>query len=394
MKFITDSGEVGVLKGDILEAERCHRATLHNSKEQLPRPMKPDPAAKVHLVDLETPGGKCRKGHSQRENSKKYKSGRKPSRELYGWVDEEIFTQPSVVEADALPELRREMRLTVDQAAEGDFVLEAASPSDRLPFRAQEDRAHYLWLYIELFTRLGVRLPFTDFQREVLSRCRVAASQLHLNGWVSFAPLSGCACISASSRHGAFFSTLINFTLLPWKGVLPIPGKQPFWLDHEGAPFLWVYWNAEVGDFRITALDPLETLASEFLQSLPVNLGKKSNFKCRWILDHSDADVGAFLDSLLKDMDKQSRFDHLMQRMKEAEGAGPRSILPSSKAQTTVSGTSASGPVAPASIPASSVPPAHSSGASKAAGKSTSATTAKPFSVEREEGVREDQVAD
>ncbi|MED6161500.1 hypothetical protein PIB30_061281 [Stylosanthes scabra] len=104
-------------------------------------------------------------------------------RELYDWVDEEIFTLPSVVEADALLELRREMRLTVDRAAKGDYVLEAAGPSDRLPFRAQEDRVHFLWLYSELFTRLGIRLPFSDFQREVLSRCRVAAGQLHLNGW-------------------------------------------------------------------------------------------------------------------------------------------------------------------------------------------------------------------
>ncbi|MED6156352.1 hypothetical protein PIB30_013626 [Stylosanthes scabra] len=79
-------------------------------------------------------------------------------RELYGWVDEEIFTQLSVIEADALPELRREMRLTADWAADGDYVLEAACPSDRLPFWAPEDR------------------------REVLSRYHVAASQLHLNG--------------------------------------------------------------------------------------------------------------------------------------------------------------------------------------------------------------------
>ncbi|MED6139545.1 hypothetical protein PIB30_084817 [Stylosanthes scabra] len=40
-------------------------------------------------------------------------------RELYGWVDEEIFTQPSVIEADALPELRREMRLTADWRPRG-----------------------------------------------------------------------------------------------------------------------------------------------------------------------------------------------------------------------------------------------------------------------------------
>ncbi|MED6148256.1 hypothetical protein PIB30_051450 [Stylosanthes scabra] len=189
-----------------------------------------------------------------------------PERELYGWVDWEILTQPSVVEDDMLPELRREMRLMADRG-----------PTGILYWRLLEDRTHFLWVYTELFTRLGARLPFTEFQREVLSRCRVAASQLHLNGW-------------------GFLRT--------FEQVLPFPGKRPFWLDDEGTPFPWVYWNAEVGDYRITTLDPLETLTFEFLQSLPAGLGKKSNFKCRWILDHSDTDVGVFLDSLLKDMEK------------------------------------------------------------------------------------------
>ncbi|MED6183455.1 hypothetical protein PIB30_038057 [Stylosanthes scabra] len=249
-----------------------------------------------------------------------------------------------------LPELRRKMRLMADRATEGGFVLEATSPSDQLSFRAQEDRTHFLWVYTELFIRLGVRLPFIEFQREVLSWCRVAASQLHLNGW---------------GFLRTFEQSIQEFKWHYFK-VLPLPGKRPFWLDDEGTPFPWVYWNAEVGDHCITALDPLETLAFEFLQSLPVGLGKKSNFKCRWILDDSGADVRVFLDSLLKDMEKQSNFDHLMQKMKKDEGAGPRSILPSSKAQTAASGATAAIPVAPASTPAASVPPAPSSGAVKA----------------------------
>ncbi|MED6210666.1 hypothetical protein PIB30_066327 [Stylosanthes scabra] len=340
-------------------------------------------------------------------------------RELYGWVDEEIFTQPSVIEADALPELRREMRLTADRAAEGDYVLEATGPSDRLPFRAQEDRVHFLWVYSELFTCLGVRLPFTDFQKEVLSRCRVAASQLHLNGWgflrtfeqvcLHFGfrpswrvflytyqlhappPRRGFMSFRAYQGRKLFDSFEESIQEFKWHyfKVLPLPGRRQFWLNDEGARFPWVYWNAEVGDFRVTALDPLENLAFNFLQSLPAGLGKKSNFKCRWILDHNYVEVGAFLDSLLKDMEKQSRFDRLMQRMKEAEGAGPRSILPSSKAQTTTSGVSTS-----STVPVPAAPPVSSSGASKAAGKSTSAAPAKPFSVEKEEGAKEDPAAD
>ncbi|MED6188231.1 hypothetical protein PIB30_084082 [Stylosanthes scabra] len=197
-------------------------------------------------------------------------------RELYGWVDGEILTQPSVVEADMLPELRREMRLTVDRVAEGYFVLEVAGPSDRVS----------------------------------------EGSPVTVAG--------GGYCM-----------------LLPRKGFYVLPR-----LPRHTLP--WVYWNAEVGDYRITALDPLETLAFDFLQSLLARMGKKSNFKCRWILDHSDTDVGVFLDSLLKDMEKQSRFDRLMQKMKEAEGVGPRSILPSSKAPTAAFGASSSVPVTPA----------------------------------------------
>ncbi|MED6211483.1 hypothetical protein PIB30_074138 [Stylosanthes scabra] len=158
-------------------------------------------------------------------------------RDLYGWVDEEIFAQSSVVGADMIPELRREMSLTVDRAAEGDFVLEAAGPSDRLPFRG--------------------RKLFDSFKES----------------------------IQEFKWH--YFK------------VLPLPGRQPFWLDDEGTPFPWVYWNSEVRDYRITALDPLETLAFEFLQSLPAGLVKKSSFKCRWILDHSDAIAGVFLEAAL-----------------------------------------------------------------------------------------------
>ncbi|MED6140265.1 hypothetical protein PIB30_091510 [Stylosanthes scabra] len=103
-------------------------------------------------------------------------------RELHGWVNAEVFTQSSVLTSEHFPELLREMRLAQDPASERDFVLEAARPSDQLPFQALEDRTHFLWVYTELFMRLGIQLPFSDFQREVLTWCRVAASKLHLNG--------------------------------------------------------------------------------------------------------------------------------------------------------------------------------------------------------------------
>ncbi|MED6174216.1 hypothetical protein PIB30_066964 [Stylosanthes scabra] len=227
-----------------------------------------------------------------------------------GWVDAEVFTQSSVLTSEHLPELHREMRLLQDPTSEGDFVLEAAGPSDRLPFQALEDKTHFLWVYTELFTRLGVRLPFSGFQREVLTRCRVAASQLHLNGWGFLrtfervclyfgfrpswriflytyqlhAPPPGNGFLSFRAYQGrrlfnAFEESIQEFKWHYFK-VLPLPGCRPFWLNDEGKPFPWVYWNSGARECRITASDPLETLAFEFLQSLSVGLGKRSNFRC------------------------------------------------------------------------------------------------------------------
>ncbi|MED6180771.1 hypothetical protein PIB30_013399 [Stylosanthes scabra] len=233
---------------------------------------------------------------------------------LYGWVEEAVFTQPSVVLRDDLPELCRSMRLTEDVTAEGDFVLEAVGPSDRLPIQASGDGPHYLWVYQELFTRLGVRLPFTDFQREVMTRCRVAVSQLHLNGWAivrtfervclyfSFRPtchlfmyiydisipLTGNGFISFRTHQGhklfgSFEESIQEFKWYYFM-VLPSPGRRAFWLNDEGKPFPWVYWNRGVKDFTVQNLDPLEMVVCDFLLSLPAGLTKKNDFTCRWII--------------------------------------------------------------------------------------------------------------
>ncbi|MED6138459.1 hypothetical protein PIB30_074376 [Stylosanthes scabra] len=314
------------------------------------------------------------------------------------------------------------MRLAQDLASERDYVLEAPGPSDRLPFRALEERSHFLWVYVELFTRLGIRLPFSDFQREVLTRCQVAASQLHLNGWgflrtfervcLQFgfrppwriflytyqlhAPPPGNGFLyfrAYQGRHlfNAFEESIQEFKWHYFK-VLLLPGTRPFWVGDEGKPYPWVYWNSEARECRVIALDPLETLV-DFLQSLPVGLGKRSNFRCRWILDHSDAEVGAFLDSLLADMEKQSRFDCLKQKMAEVAGVGPRSVLPHVRAPPTTSGASASGQAVPAPAPTTPAAPSPLPVATKKRGSSKD-PAGNPFPVQGEEGAKEDPSAD
>ncbi|MED6171197.1 hypothetical protein PIB30_038529 [Stylosanthes scabra] len=348
---------------------------------------------------------------------------------LYGWVEEAVLAQPSVVETNSLPEFPHNFQLMEDSGAEGDYVLEAARPSDRVPFRASEGEPHFLWVYKQLFTRLRVRLPFSDFQRDVMTHCRVAVSQLHLNGWgfiLTFEkvclhygfqptihlffyiydiliPPIGFGYISFRARQGRklFDSYEDSIQEFKWNyfKVLLAPGKCAFWLDHENKPFSWIYWNPEVKDFTVYNLEPLEMAAFKFLVSLLASLPKRNKFTCRWILDSSDAEIGKFLDDLLDVKMKKTKLDNLLAMMADLSRMGPRPVLPTGRsASTTVATAAASSASAAGPIPAESssqVPPAPTAlETHKAKKQSSKHERAKVVDLEGKEGLKEDPSAD
>ncbi|MED6207990.1 hypothetical protein PIB30_040764 [Stylosanthes scabra] len=337
---------------------------------------------------------------------------------LYGWVEEAVLTQPFVVESDSLPEFRRNYPLMEDLGVEGDYVLEVAGPSDRVPFRAGEEGPHFLWVYQELFTHLGMRLPFSDFQRDVMTRCRVAVSQLHLNGWgfilafekvcfhygfrptirlffyiydVHFPP-GGYGYISFRARQGqklfdSYEDSIQEFKRHYFK-VLAASGERAFWLDHENKPFPWVYWNSEVKDFVVYNLEPLEMAAFKFLVSLQSGLPKRNKFTCRFILDGSDAKVGKYLDDLLDVKMKRTKLDNLTARMADPS-MGPRAVLPTGgpSATATAAAAASASTAAGTSVPAAAGPPRVESSTQKQPPKRD---RTKVVDLEGEEALKED----
>ncbi|MED6146880.1 hypothetical protein PIB30_038832 [Stylosanthes scabra] len=319
---------------------------------------------------------------------------------LYGWVEGAVLTQPSLVGSDSLPEFRRNYPLMEDSGAEGDYVLEAAEPSDRVPFLAGEDGPHFLWVYQELFTRLRMRLPFSDFQRDVMTCCRVAVSQLNLNGWgfilafekvclhygfrptiklffyiydVHFPP-GGYGYISFRVRQGrrlfdSYEDSIQEFKWHYFK-VLVAPGKRAFWLDHENKPFPWVYLNPE-----------------------------RNKFTCRFILDGSDAEVGEFLDDLLDVKMKRTKLDNLMARMADP-AMGPLVVLPTGSPSATATAAAAgagTSTLAAAGSPcmesSTQVPPAPTSSDARRAKKQPSKREQTTV-VDLEEELKEDPAVD
>ncbi|MED6199998.1 hypothetical protein PIB30_081100 [Stylosanthes scabra] len=318
---------------------------------------------------------------------------------LYSWVEEAMLTQSSVVEGNSLPEFRRNFPLMDDSGGERDYVLEAAG----------------------------------YFQRDMMTRCRVAVSQLHLNGWgfilafekvclhygfrptiklffyiydVHFHP-GGYGYISFRARQGRKLFDSYEDSIQEFKWhyfqVLAAPGKRAFWLDHENKHFPWVYWNPEVKDFTVFNLDPLEMAAFKFLVSLSGGLPKRNKFTCGWILDGSDAEVGKFLDDLLDVKMKKTKLDNLMARM------GPRAVLPTGSPSATATaaaaaaasgsaavGTSASATAGPPLVESSTqVPPASTASETHRTKKQSSKhDRTKVVHLEGEEGLQEDPAAD
>ncbi|MED6207610.1 hypothetical protein PIB30_037307 [Stylosanthes scabra] len=212
-----------------------------------------------------------------------------------------------------------------------------------------------------------------------MTQCRVAVSQLHLNGWGLLQTFEkGC------KLFGIFEESIQEFKWHYFK-VLPVPGRRAFWLDDEGRPFPWVYWNREVKDFVIHELDPLETAVFEFLVSLPAGLPKRNSLTCRWILDNDDTVVGQYLDDLLLVEMKKTKLDRMMEMMADPTRMAPRSVLP-----TGVHAATAAAAATASAAPVLSPPPA----ASKAKKSSSKRERPEKVDVEVEETAKEDPDAD
>ncbi|MED6218390.1 hypothetical protein PIB30_026353 [Stylosanthes scabra] len=79
------------------------------------------------------------------------------------WVEDVVLLSKSVVDEELLASFREERVC----------YYNLGHPEER----------HFIYMYECLFSKLGVRVPFTQFEQDVLFNCRVAPTQLHPNSW-------------------------------------------------------------------------------------------------------------------------------------------------------------------------------------------------------------------
>ncbi|KAL4287104.1 hypothetical protein AHAS_Ahas19G0152800 [Arachis hypogaea] len=103
---------------------------------------------------------------------------------LLTWVDSSVLSVAPIVDKEYVEVFRRHHRLCESQENERNYEIIVADPGDRIFFPPLENSEHpFFYAYECLFTKLGIKLPFFDFETNILWTCNVTPSQLHQNSW-------------------------------------------------------------------------------------------------------------------------------------------------------------------------------------------------------------------
>ncbi|QHO51211.1 uncharacterized protein DS421_1g28950 [Arachis hypogaea] len=152
------------------------------------------------------------------------------------WVDVTVLGEEPLVDAEFITHLRTHHRLCTSNEDEPKYELLVPGLEDRVCHgRANETAPHFFFMYECMITRLGVFLPFSDFEMSVLQHCRVAPTQLHPNSWVQ-----------------------------------AVEGHHPFFLDDNSLPRFPLYWleASPCEKYGLDDLDEVEAAVVGFLREV------------------------------------------------------------------------------------------------------------------------------
>ena len=139
---------------------------------------------------------------------------------LAQWVDVTVLGEEPLVDTDFITDLRTRHRLCTSDEDEPKYELLAPGLEDRVCFgRASEAAPHFFFMYESMLTRLGVFLPFSDFEMDVLRHCRVAPTQLHPNSW-------GFLKIYQFVSHALDFPTSLRIFFFLFHMTKPFSGQN------------------------------------------------------------------------------------------------------------------------------------------------------------------------
>ncbi|MED6206901.1 hypothetical protein PIB30_030902 [Stylosanthes scabra] len=98
------------------------------------------------------------------------------------WINTSVLGAKSVVDDEFVRYFCEHHEFCIGSVERGGYQVVAPSSEDRACYVNPEGES-CIFVYESIFTRVGVRVPFTEFEVEVLGECEVAPSQIHPNSW-------------------------------------------------------------------------------------------------------------------------------------------------------------------------------------------------------------------
>ncbi|RDX85667.1 hypothetical protein CR513_33109, partial [Mucuna pruriens] len=175
--------------------------------------------------------------------------------------------------------------------------LRHCQPTESVNNRTSSEEAPFFYAYEPVFSKLGLKLPFTTFEQSVLRALNVAPSQLHPNSWAfvrTFELL--CEDLGQAPSLGVFFwffrvkktakvgwmslssrpnrkllkPFLERFKIFKDKFFKICPGKSrpSFMFDPSGAPLFPFYWTSQPTVSITVVRKDLEEWEDKFISKL------------------------------------------------------------------------------------------------------------------------------
>ncbi|MED6159893.1 hypothetical protein PIB30_046483 [Stylosanthes scabra] len=188
------------------------------------------------------------------------------------WVDVDVLGAKSVVDDEFIKYFYEHHRYRASSAEGKKYRVVAPSPEDRACYVDPEGDS-CIFVYEPIFTKVGVRVPFSEFEIEVLNGCEVAPSQIHPNSW-GFIRAYEVVC-KESEVFEMNEESVRDFKNLYLK-VVSQPGSTPFWINGEGEYRFPLTWNEEWVNPRVERKE-LSEPELLFLDALSECWGKKDN---------------------------------------------------------------------------------------------------------------------
>ncbi|MED6124098.1 hypothetical protein PIB30_055902 [Stylosanthes scabra] len=98
------------------------------------------------------------------------------------WVDVAVLGAKSVVDDEFIKYFCEHHRYRESSAEGRKYRVVAPGPEDRACYVDPKGDS-CIFVYEPIFTKVGVRVPSSEFEIEVLNGCKVVPSQIHLNSW-------------------------------------------------------------------------------------------------------------------------------------------------------------------------------------------------------------------